>query len=173
MPEPEIVAPVAALAENAPAPVADVAPLDIETLKKELADVRKEAAKYRTTLRSQEQAQADADAKRLTEAGEFKALYEQEQASRVALEAQVAAQTHGQAQLAACLSAGLPPTMAARLVGATAEELAADATALAVHFKVVPPALGASNPATQRGTQQSAPFDPKHPPRLSSIDWKT
>ncbi len=35
------------------------------------------------------------------------------------------------------------------------------------------PALGASNPASVRGaTPLPATFDPKNPPRLSSIDWK-
>lgn len=34
------------------------------------------------------------------------------------------------------------------------------------------PSTGASNPAAQRGTQPPPAFDPKNPPRLSSIDWK-
>src|SRR5438128_1067003 len=79
---------------------------------------------------------------RLKEAGEFKALYEKEQQARTALEAQVAAATRAQLQLDACLAAGLPPSMAARLMGATAEELAQDAKALAEQFKVTPPSTG-------------------------------
>jgi len=34
------------------------------------------------------------------------------------------------------------------------------------------PAIGASNPAAQRGATPPTTFDPKNPPRLSSIDWK-
>jgi hypothetical protein len=34
------------------------------------------------------------------------------------------------------------------------------------------PSTGASNPPAQRGTPPPAQFDPKNPPRLSSIDWK-
>jgi hypothetical protein len=174
MADTEIVAPVAALADVTPAPVADVtSPLDLDALKKELADARKEAAKYRTTLRTQETAQEAAAAAALVEQGQFKALYEKEQLARVALEAQVALATHGQAQLAAAIAAGLAPSMANRLIGTTPEELAADAKALAEHFKVAPPSIGSSNPANNRGQQQAAAFDPKHPPRLSSIDWKT
>lgn len=173
MPEPEIVAPVAVVPDAAPAPVADDAAARLTILEKELAEARKDAAKYRTTLRSQELAQADAEATRLKESGEFKALYEKEQLARVALETQVAAQTHAQHQLAAALAAGLAPSMASRLVGTTPEELAADAKTLAEHFKIAPPSLGSTNPATSRGQQPAAPFDPKHPPRLSSIDWKT
>lgn len=35
------------------------------------------------------------------------------------------------------------------------------------------PSLGASNPAAQRGAPPAAQFDPKNPPKLSSISWKT
>jgi len=34
------------------------------------------------------------------------------------------------------------------------------------------PALGATNPAVRRGDPPVARFDPKNPPRLSSIEWK-
>lgn len=156
----------------APAVVADDAVSRLALIEKELKEARQEAAKYRTTLRSQEQAQADAEAKRLQEAGEFKALYEKEQQSRAALEAQVAQAQRQQLQLDAAIAAGLPVSMAARLMGATADELAADAKALAEHFKVTPPSTGPSNPAAQRGQTQVAAFDPKNPPRLSSYDWK-
>lgn len=157
----------------APAAAADDATARLALIEKELKEARQEAAKYRTTLRSQEQAQADAEATRLKEAGEFKVLFEKEQAARAELEGKVAAATRAQLQLDACLSAGLPPSMAARLMGATAEELAADAKTLAEQFKVTPPSTGPSNPAAQRGaTPPPAAFDPKNPPRLSSIEWK-
>lgn len=173
MPEPEIVAPVATLPDATPAPVADDAAARLTILEKELTEARKDAAKYRTSLRTQETAQEAAAAAALVEQGKFKELYEKEQLARVALEAEVAKTTHGQAQLAAAIAAGLAPAMASRLVGVTAEELAADAKILADHFKVVPPSTGASNPANQRGNPSPAAFDPKNPPRLSSIDWKT
>ncbi|MDQ2995453.1 MAG: hypothetical protein M3R61_00135 [Chloroflexota bacterium] len=167
---------VALVAETQPAAARAVALDDaasrLALIEKELKEARSEAAKYRTSLRSQEQAQADAEATRLKEAGEFKALYEQEQQARTELEAQVAQAHVKQLQLDACIAAGLPPSMAARLMGATAEELAQDAKALAEHFKATPPSTGASNPASVRGQTQVAQFDPKHPPKLSSIDWK-
>lgn len=179
MADTEIVAPVAVVPDVTPAPVADVTSpaLDLETLRKELSDARKEAAKYRTTLRTQETAQEAAAAASLIEQGKFKELYEKEQAARTVLEAQVAqaaaATLTATLQLAAATAAGLSPSMASRLVGTTPEELAADAKTLAELFKIAPPSTGASNPATSRGQQQPAAFDPKHPPRLSSIDWKT
>lgn len=146
---------------------------DLDALKRELSEARKEAAKYRTSLRSQEQQQQDAEAQRLKEAGEFKALYEKEQQARADLEARVAAAERKAMQQEAAQVAGLPASMAARLVGATAEELAADAKALAEMMRVPPPNPGATNPAAQRGQQQTAAIDPKRPPRLSDILWKT
>jgi septal ring factor EnvC (AmiA/AmiB activator) len=145
---------------------------DLDALKKELAEARKEAAKYRTSLRSQEQAQQEAEAARLKEAGEFKALYEKEQAARAQLEAQVAQAQRAQQQLDAAIAAGLPPSMAPRLMGDTPEALAADAKALAELVKPPVPATGATNPAAVRGAQQAGAFDPKNPPRLSDITWK-
>lgn len=157
----------------APAAAADDAATRLTALEKELKEARSEAAKYRTTLRSQEQAQADAEKAQLQEQGKYKDLLEKEQAARLALEAQVTAATHKQQQLDAAIAAGLPPSMAHRLVGSTAEELAADATALAAIVKPGAPAMSATNPAAQRGATPPAPFDPKNPPTLHSIEWKT
>ena len=52
------------------------AQLTPEQLRAEVEALRKEAAKWRTQLRQQEKAQADAEAKRLAEQGEYKTLYE-------------------------------------------------------------------------------------------------
>ena len=143
-------------------------------VEKELSEARKEAAKYLTTLRSQEQQQQEAEAQRLKEAGEFKALYEKEQLARAALEAQVAAATRKQQQIEAATAAGLPLDMATRLIGDTPEALLADAQAMAVHMRPAgAPATGATNPAGSHGQQPPAKFDPANPPRLSSIAWKT
>jgi len=155
-----------------PVVAADDSAARLTILEKELKEARGEAAKYRTTLRTQETAQAAADAASLVEQGKFKELFEKEQAARTALEAQVAQATHGQAQLAAAIAAGLAPAMASRLVGSTPEELAADAKTLAEHFKVAPPATGPTNPPAQRGQPSAVAFDPKNPPKLSSIAWK-
>ena len=57
-------------------PHSEPAQLSPEQLRAEVEALRKEAAKWRTQLRQQEKAQADAEAKRLAEQGEYKALYE-------------------------------------------------------------------------------------------------
>ena len=57
-------------------PNSEHAPLSPEQWRAEAEAARKEAAKYRTQLRAQEKATADAEAKRLAEQGEYKALYE-------------------------------------------------------------------------------------------------
>ena len=57
-------------------PNSEPAQLSPEQLRAEVEALRKEAAKWRTQLRQQEKAQADAEAKRLAEQGEYKALYE-------------------------------------------------------------------------------------------------
>ena len=57
-------------------PHSEPAQLSPEQLRAEVEALRKEAAKWRTQLRQTEKAQADAEAKRLAEQGEYKALYE-------------------------------------------------------------------------------------------------
>lgn len=52
------------------------AQLSPEQLRAEVEALRKEAAKWRTQLRQTEKAQADAEAHRLKEQGEYKTLYE-------------------------------------------------------------------------------------------------
>jgi len=57
-------------------PNSDAQPLSPEQLRAELEAARKEAAKYRTQLRQSEKTAADAETRRLTEQGAYKALYE-------------------------------------------------------------------------------------------------
>jgi len=66
--------------EHAPA-------LSPEQLRAELEAARKEAAKYRTQLRQSEKTAADAETRRLTEQGEYKALYQSVKAKADAADA--------------------------------------------------------------------------------------
>lgn len=66
--------------EHAPA-------LSPEQLRAELEAARKEAASYRTKLRQTEKAVTDAEAKRLAEQGEYKALYQSVKAKADAADA--------------------------------------------------------------------------------------
>ena len=69
-------------------PNSDHAPaLSPEQLRAELEAARKEAASYRTKLRQTEKAVTDAEAKRLAEQGEYKALYESVKAKADAADA--------------------------------------------------------------------------------------
>lgn len=160
-----------------PAPAAETDPTArLAILEKELADTRKEAAKYRTTLRQQEQTQQEAEAKRLQEQGDFKALYEAEQTKAAELAAAVARFELTQKQHSVARELGLPLDLADRLRGDTPAEIKADAERLLAALKVLTPPAGATpavpatNPAAARG--QTPAFDPKNPPRLDSITWK-
>jgi len=145
---------------------------DLESLRKELADARKEAAKYRTSLRAQEAAKEQAEKAELEKQGEYKKLLEQEQAERTKLAAEMATLQRKTLQHEAAAAAGLPLDLAARLIGETADELLADAQAMAKRLAPTgAPATGATNPAAKR-TDKPEPIDPKNPPRLSSIQWK-
>lgn len=176
-PTPEQPAPAADAQQVAgQAPATDETAARLAGLEKELKEARAEAAKYRTTLRGQEQAQQEAEAAKLAEQGKFKELLEKEQAERTRLADELARRDHEAAQRKAARDAGIDPDVwASRLRGATPEELAADAAALAQSLKpatVTAPGTGPTNPAAQRGAPP-APFDPKNPPRLSGITWKT
>ncbi len=63
------------------------APLTPEQWRAEAEAARKEAGKYRTQLRAQEKATADAEAKRLAEQGEYRTLYESVKAKADAADA--------------------------------------------------------------------------------------
>ena len=65
----------------------DHAPLTPEQWRAEAEAARKEAGKYRTQLRAQEKATADAEAKRLAEQGEYRTLYESVKAKADAADA--------------------------------------------------------------------------------------
>lgn len=149
-------------------------------LEKEVADARKEAAKYRTTLRQQEQAQEEAARKQAEEQGEFKRLYEETQAKLTALAAEAEAAKLTALRLQVASELGLPQGLAERLRGTTPAEIKADADALLAAIRAAAPApaagaapapIPATNPATGRGAP--AAFDPRNPPRLDSISWKT
>ena len=58
-----------------------------EAMRAELEAARKEAARYRTQLRQQERAAQEAEAKRLADQGEYKALYEAARAKAEAADA--------------------------------------------------------------------------------------
>ena len=68
-------------------PNSDAPALSPEQLRAELEAARKEAASYRTKLRQTEKAVTDAEAKRLAEQGEYKALYESVKAKADAADA--------------------------------------------------------------------------------------
>ena len=65
--------------------------LTVDQLKKELESARKEAAKYRTKLRAEEESKAKAEEDAAKKRGEFEQLYTKEKADREALAARVAA----------------------------------------------------------------------------------
>ena len=68
-------------------PNSEHAPLTPEQWRAEAEAARKEAGKYRTQLRAQEKATADAEAKRLAEQGEYRTLYESVKAKADAADA--------------------------------------------------------------------------------------
>lgn len=177
---------------NAPAPEAQAAPeqpvagqapatsdtststLTPEQILKELKEARAEAAKYRKTVRDQETAAQEAQRKAAEEQGNFKTLYEQAQQKQAELQQRIEARERLDLQARVAKAAGLPDDLASRLQGATPEELAADAAALAkllapaAPAQPQPPATGATNPAAGRGAPAANVFDPKNPPRLSA-----
>lgn len=124
------------------------AALSPDDLKAALEATRKEAADYRRKLREAEgklidaeKAQADAEAKRLAEQGEYKALYEKAQADAQAAAARLAQVEHDQQRRDAAQAAGIPQLWQ-RLQGDTPEALAEDAQALAAYVQPAPPANG-------------------------------
>lgn len=144
-------------------------------LEHELTETRKEAAKYRTTLRSQEQQQQDAQRKAAEESGQFKTLYEQSQQKIAELERTQAAQAQADARRKAARDAGLSEDLADRLRGETPEELLADAKALAKRLQPAAPSTGATNPG-RRGDlsedeQIEAMFKPGQRSQRSGMKW--
>ena len=135
----------------------DAAPVvDPTKMQADLNRANKEAAERRVALKAAQdelatlkQAQAAAEQKALAERGEYQKLYEAETATRADLEKQIAALNDRirSQELAAlrqrvATEKALPPALAERLRGETAEELAADADALlAVLPRPVAPGL--------------------------------
>lgn len=143
-------------------------------LERELSDARKEAAKYRTSLRAEETAKAEAERKAAEEQGQFKGLYEKAQAELKALQDAAAARERADLLRKVAKDAGLDESLADRLRGDDEAALLADAKALAERMKPATPASSGSPANGARSANQSAPaFDPKNPPRLSDPSiWK-
>ena len=122
-----------------------------------LKKTREEAADYRRKLRDAEakleaadKARADAEAASLAEQGKYKELWEKAQADAQAAAAKVAQMEHDQQRRDAAQAAGIPQLWE-RLKGATAEELAEDAKALAALMQPAQPTPG------QPGRQPTQP----------------
>jgi alanyl-tRNA synthetase len=163
-------------AGDAPKPeeTAETAEARLARLERDLADARKEAAKYRTSLRAEETAKAEAERKAAEEQGQFKSLYEKTQAELKALQDAAAARERADLLRAVAKEAGLDESLADRLRGDDEAALRADAKALAERVKPAAP-TGAGSPANgARSANSAAPaFDPKNPPRLSDPGlWK-
>lgn len=116
---------------------------DMDALKKELAEARREAAKYRTERKQTETAA-------LTEAGNFKSLYEQSQAALTALQAEATQREREQLLRKVAKDAALSEDLIDRLRGDDEASLLADAKLLAKRFTPIPPSTGASNPGAKR-----------------------
>jgi len=112
-------------------------PLSAEELAAALKKTREEAADYRRKLREAEakneaadKARADAEAASLAEQGKYKELWEKAQADAQAAVDKLQRMEHDQLRRDAAQAAGISQLWQ-RLQGATAEELAEDAKALA------------------------------------------
>ena len=133
-------------------------PLTAEEAAAALKKTREEAADYRRKLRDAEakleaadKARADAEAASLAEQGKYKELWEKAQADAQAAAAKVAQMEHDQQRRDAAQAAGIPQLWQ-RLQGATAEELAEDAKALAAVVAPAPSANGQQRTATTTPT---------------------
>jgi len=135
--------------------------LTVEEAAAALKKTREEAADYRRKLRDAEakleaadKARADAEAASLAEQGKYKELWEKAQADAQAAAAKVAQMEHDQQRRDAAQAAGIPQLWQ-RLQGATADELAEDAKALAALMQPAQPAPG--QPARQPTQPTPAP----------------
>ena len=97
-----------------------------------------------------DKAKADAEAAQAAERGEYQRLYESEKAARADYEARLRQIEHDQQRKDAAQAAGIPQLWE-RLKGATAEELAEDAKALAALMQPAQPTPG------QPGRQPTQP----------------
>ena len=142
-------------------------------LEKQIKELRKEAASYRTRAKELEGAQEATQRAELEQQGKYKELLDAEKSERAKLALELAGLKRTAMQQSAASAAGLPLDLAPRLIGDTDEELLADAKAMAKRLAPASaPNTGATNPAGSHGQQPARPFDPKAPPRLSQIEWK-
>ncbi len=133
-------------------------PLTAEEAAAALKKTREEAADYRRKLRDAEakleaadKARADAEAASLAEQGEYRKLYEAEKARAAQAAERLAQMEHDQQRRDAAQAAGIPQLWE-RLKGATADELAEDAKALAAFVQPAQPAAGQPRTATTAPT---------------------
>ncbi len=141
---------------------------DLEVLRRELAEARREAAKYRTERKT-------ADENALKEAGQFKTLYEQAQARIAEFEATTAKAERESLLRKVAKDAGLSEDLIDRLRGESEAELLVDAKALAKRLTPTPPSTGSTNPGARRGDpsedeQIEAMFSGKGKPK-SGMKW--
>lgn len=114
----ETTQPVAATVEQASPPT-----MTLEAALKELSEVRKEAAKYRTTAKATEKAAADAEEKALKEQGKFKELYEKSQADIKKATDELAKRDRADLQRKVAARVGIPEKLAGLLPGETEAEM--------------------------------------------------
>lgn len=141
---------------------------DLEALRKELKEARAEAAKYRTERKK-------ADEAALTEAGNFKTLYEQTQAELQSFKDQATKAERDALLRKAAKDAGLSEDLIDRLRGESEAELLADAKALAKRLAPTPPSTGATNPGAKRNgaseDEQIESMFSKGKQRRSGMKW--
>lgn len=133
---------------------------DPEQAYKVISDVRAENAKFRTELKElktlAEQFQSEAQKRaevEMQEQGRWQELAQQRERELAELRGQVETERVNLLKENAALKYNLPPELAARLQGKTAEEIAKDAEALA---KLIPAATP-SGQSWQNRTQQASP----------------
>lgn len=113
----------------------------LETAEARIKELNAENLKMRRQIEAAEKAAADAEAARLAEQGQYKALYEKAQADAQAAADKAARMEHDQRRRDAAQAAGIPQLWT-RLQGETPEELAEDAKALAALMQPTQPANG-------------------------------
>lgn len=129
---------------------------DLDKMRAELNRANRSDAERRLALKAAQDelaalkaAQAEAEQKTLAERGEYQKLYEAERARAADMAARIAAQELATLRQRVAAEKGLPPALAERLQGTTAEELAADAEALlsALPRPTAPPLNGGTRGA--------------------------
>ena len=108
----------------------------------------------RVGVKAADKARADAEAASLAEQGKYKELWEKAQADAQAAADKLQRMEHDQMRRDAAQAAGIP-ALWQRLQGATAEELAEDAKALAAFVAPAQPANG--QPTPRGATTQPTP----------------